>query len=77
MNYICNCSEVNIEEWKRMMKGKIKCSYSRLVNKIKRENPDIYNELGLKYSNPWAEQCGVTPKYYILVHSAIEYFFEK
>ena len=59
------------------MKGARKCSYKRLVAKIKREIPTLYNELSLDYPNPWDEQCKQTNTHYILVHSAIEYFINK
>ena len=59
------------------MKGARKCSYQRLVKKIKRELPSLYQSLALQYYNPFEEQCKQTKTHYILVHFSIEYFLYK
>lgn len=48
-----------------------------LVNKIKKHIPQLYEALALDYYNPYENKCGVNQDYYILVHSAIEYFIKK
>lgn len=75
--YETNCTSVNIEEWNLLMKGARKCSYQRLVTKIKKELPDLYRDLCLEFYNPFEEQCKQTKTHYILVHSAVEYFIRK
>ncbi len=77
MYYETNCTCVSINEWNQLMKGARKCSYNRMVSKIKRELPDLYRELSLNYYNPFESQCKQTRTHYILVHSAIEYFIHK
>lgn len=52
-------------------------NYKWLVNKIKKHIPQLYEALALDYYNPYENKCGVNQDYYILVHSAIEYFIKK
>ncbi|MDM8233584.1 hypothetical protein QUW56_09410 [Phocaeicola barnesiae] len=40
-----------MKEWKTLMKGARKSSYQRLVKKIKRELPFLYQDLALQYYN--------------------------
>lgn len=71
------CVNCGIEKWNELMKGARKCSYKRLVAKIKKELPDLYESLCLNFYNPYEEQCQQTKTHYILVSSAIEYFIHK
>jgi hypothetical protein len=71
------CTNINQDKWNELMKGSKPISYKWLVNKIKRELPDLYKDLCLQYTNPFGEQSKVTKTHYILVHSAIEYFINK
>lgn len=73
----CDCSQVNIDQWNSLMRGARKCSYNKLVRKIKKEMPDVYCSLCLDFPNPWDSDCKQTKTHYILVHSAIEYFIRK
>ena len=59
------------------MRGARKCSYKRLVARIKKELPELYNALCLNLYNPYEESCQQTKTHYILVHSSIEYFIHK
>ena len=77
MYYETNCTCITIDEWYRLMKGARKCSYRRLVSRIKKEMPSLYHELALQFYNPFEEQCKQTKTHYILVHSGIEYFLHK
>ena len=71
------CGDINIYEWERRMKGKRPFSYNKLLRMIKAKYPDFYEEVGLEFPNPYCKQTYQTPNYYILTHSAIEYFFKK
>lgn len=73
----CDCTNSSMEEINTLMKGARKCSYKRLVAKIKKEIPSLYNALSLDTYNPWEDECKQTKTHYILVHSAIEYFLRK
>ena len=53
MYYETCCVDTTLDEWKQRMKGARKASYKRLVRKIKRELPDLYNTLLLDYYNPF------------------------
>ena len=77
MELECTCGEITLEEWNSKMRGNRPISYKWLVRKIKRHLPDLYETLCLDYYNPWQNQCRVNERYYILVHSAIEYFIAK
>lgn len=77
MYYETNCACISINEWNQLMKGARKCSYKRLVSKIKSEIPELYFDLCLNIYNPFESQCRQTKTHYILVHSAIEYFIRK
>jgi hypothetical protein len=77
MYYETNCGNVTIFEWNRLMKGARKASYKRLVERVRKEIPELYEALSLNFFNPWWDQCKQTKTHYILVHSAIEYFIHK
>ena len=66
-----------MDRWTELMRGARKCSYKRLVSRIKRELPELFRDLSLEYYNPWEEECRQTRTHYILVHSAVEYFIRK
>ncbi|WP_418208329.1 hypothetical protein [Bacteroides sp.] len=77
MIYETNCNQLSIDEWTMLMKHARSCSYRLLVQRIRKELPDLYESLALQYPNPYAGQCRQTLTHYILVHSAIEYFIRK
>lgn len=77
MYYECCCADITIEEWKHKMKGIKPVNYQWLVRKIKKHLPQLYEDLMLDVYNPYQEKCGVNREYYVLVHSAIEYFIKK
>lgn len=77
MRYVCCCSDVTKDEWDSLMKGARKCSYWKLVRRIKTELPMLYEKLALGIYNPYCGQCRQTRTHYILVHSMIEYFIAK
>ena len=72
-----DCTSIDIERWDELMKGARKANYPRLVRRIKRELPNLYDTLSLDAFNPWCDHCRQTRTHYILVHSAIEYFIRK
>lgn len=77
ITYQTNCTAASANEVARLMSGKKKASYRLLVNRIKKQYPDLYSALALNLYNPFKEQTAQTKTHYILVHSGIEYFFEK
>lgn len=77
MTFECSCSDIFVERWNELMKGARRASYARLVARIKRELPELYQELALNLYNPWENECKQTRTHYILVHSGIEYFIRK
>lgn len=77
MELECTCSEMTLEEWERKMKGSRPVNYKWLLSKIRKHLPKLYEALCLDYYNPWENECRVNKQYYILVHSATEYFIKK
>lgn len=77
MYYETNCTQISIQKWNALMKGAKKCSYKKLVSRIKKKIPSLYDSLALQFPNPYAEQCQQTKTHFILVHSSIEYFIRK
>ena len=78
MEYIGNCTNINIRDLEKLIKGATKCSGRLLRNKIIKENPEIAECLALQFHNPFEEQSKKNTKtrIAIYVHSAIEYFFK-
>jgi len=56
----------------------IKGNYRKVVKLIKQHLPDLYDDLGLNYYNPWCSQTyrSKDGRYIIITHSMIEYLFE-
>ena len=73
----CTCVTISNEKWEMLMKGSKPINYKWLVNKIKRELPNLYSDLQLCMYNPYGEQSRVTKTHYILVHSMVEFFIKK
>lgn len=73
----CTCYQITEQECETLMRNKRRICYNKLIAKIKKEIPELYNGLCLNLPNPYSDQCGVTDTHYILVHSAIEYFIRK
>ena len=77
MVYETNCTQISVDKWNELMKGARKCSYKKLVARIKDELPNLYRSLQLQVPNPYADMCRQTKTHYILVHSFIEHFIRK
>ncbi len=77
MELECTCENISADEWAQKMKGAKPISYKYLVGKIKKHLPWLYETLALQFPNPYDDKCSVNREYYILVHSAIEYFIRK
>lgn len=77
ISYDGNCTTLDKETVENRMKKARPCSYKRLVSTIKNQIPWLYTYLALDVPNPYYKHCRQTKDYYILVHSAIEYFIKK
>ena len=71
------CGTFSADECERLYRKAKPLNYKWLVNKIKRELPDLYERLSLNLFNPWWEECFKTKTHYILVWSAQDYFIRK
>ena len=73
MEYLGNCSDAGIAS---IAKGCTKLLNKKWFNaKVKKEFPDMYRDLALEYYNPY--RYYQNKKYYVLVHSMIDYVFLK
>lgn len=70
-------NQLSKQEWERKMEHTKPINYKWLVAKIKNHIPKLYEDLCLSFPNPYANKCRVSKDYYILVHSAKEYFIKK
>lgn len=77
MKFIGTCYTFSARHVDSLMKGAYKVSYSRLVARVKREYPDLYEEMALNLRNDFEDECCQTRTHYILVWSGINYFFLK
>lgn len=72
--YDTNCTETTPHNWERLMEGAVKANKKKINSIVKRLLPSLWEELGLKYYNPYSYKRSRT--HLILVHSAIEYFIK-
>lgn len=73
----CTCADIPKKKWEEYMKGARHTDYESLVSKIKKELPDLYEELHLDLFNPYHKDTYETDTHYILTHSTTEYFIKK
>lgn len=69
------CAGFSTRKCDSLMKNRRRFSYKRLVSLIKKQYPDMYEELGLEFPNPWSSDTWKTPIHLIMNHSSVEYFF--
>lgn len=77
MYFKCTCADVTQEEWDELMKGRKPINYDILVNKVRKDCPNLYKKLHLELNNPYKNDCYETDEYYVLTHSCTNYFFKK
>ena len=70
------CVSVTIRKWESLMEKSVKADGLKIRRLIKKHLPDLYQELGLNFSNPYESQCVRTKTHLIYVHSSIEYFIK-
>lgn len=76
MELVSSCVSINISQWEEYMEGTTKANGKTIRNLIKNHLPDLYNELGLNFYNPYENQSMKKPGLLVYVHSGIEYFIE-
>jgi hypothetical protein len=73
MTLVATCVGITIDKWDAFMDGTKKASYKEVHKLIKKLCPDM---VGLTWRNPYKYQYKRKDKLIVVVHSAIEYFFE-
>jgi len=74
IEYECNCTGISDWKWEELMEGATRADKSKIDAIVKRDLPDLYNDLCLQFYNPY--NYFKTDKHLILVHSSIEYFLK-
>lgn len=77
MHLESTCIDMSAEKIQNILEHSKPINYKWLVSKIRKHLPELYSDLCLDFYNPYKNQCRVTKEYYILVHSAIEFFIRK
>ena len=68
------CVGINQDKWDEYMAGTKPACGKRIRGIIKKNLPDLYNDLALDFPNPYEGQCVRKKGLLVYVHSAIEYF---
>lgn len=71
------CIDLTSEKIENILRNSKPINYKWLIGRIRKQIPSLYENLCLDYYNPYQNNCRVTKDYYILVHSAIEFFIRK
>lgn len=74
IEYETCCSCISQDEWDKLMKGAVKANKREINRLVKRFEPTFYNMLALNFYNPY--NYFRTGNHFVVVHSAIEYFFK-
>ena len=72
----CRCCDISEFKWDKLMEGAKKANGSKIKGMIKKQLPELYNDLSLNFGNPYEQQSQKTKTHYIYVWSAIEYFLK-
>lgn len=73
MQLVATCVGITPEQWDKYMEGSTKANYQKIHALIHKNFPE-YNWITV--NNPYCRQYRKKDNMLILVHSAIEYFFE-
>ena len=71
-----NCTSVSLRRWEYLMEGAVKANGEKIKAIIKKHLPELYEEIGLNFYNPYQHQSQRTKTHLVYVHSAIEYFIK-
>nr|DAT06181.1 MAG TPA: hypothetical protein [Caudoviricetes sp.] len=77
MHLESTCIDMPAEKIQAILERSKPINYKWLISKIRKHLPELYSDLCSDFYNPYKNQCRVTKEYYILVHSAIEFFIRK
>ena len=75
IEFECTCVGITLDEFDRLMKGRKRYPYGKMLKAIKKTYPELYDDMGLQFPNPWSKDTYITPTHLIMTHSGIEYFF--
>ena len=72
----CTCAGISEFKWDSLMEGAVKANGKVIRQMIKKQLPDLYEDLALQFPNPYEGNCQRTNTHLIYVHSAVEYFLK-
>jgi hypothetical protein len=76
ISYYANCTSINIKEHEKLMSNSTKANGKKIRQLIKKNCPELTDQLTLNFPNPYEHQSRKKEGMLIYVHSAIEYFFK-
>mgnify|MGYP003402226643 FL=1 len=72
----CNCSQISQIKHEQLYKRAKKANGKKIRMMIKKQLPDLYNDLALEFPNPFESQSVKTEMHLIYIHSATDYFLK-
>lgn len=72
----CTCVDISQTKWDKLMNGAKKANGAKARQMIKKQLPELYENLALQFYNPYESQTQRTETHLIYVHSGIEYFLK-
>lgn len=74
IQYETCCTCIDINTWEELMNGAARANKREINRLVKKYEPAFYDMLALNFYNPYTYYR--TETHFIVVHSAIEYFFK-
>jgi hypothetical protein len=76
LQLVSTCVGCGLHQWDKYMKGTTKADGKRIRTHIKHHLPELFDDLGLDYYNPYEAQSRKKKGLLVYVHSGIEYFIK-
>lgn len=76
ISYYANCTCITIQQHEKLMANSTKANGKKIRQLIKKNCPDLAEEIALNFYNPYEWQSRKKDGLLIYVHSGIEYFFK-
>lgn len=70
------CVGIGILKWESLMEGAVKADGRKIRAMIRKQLPNLFEELCLDFYNPYEPQCVRTNTHLIYISSSIEYFLK-
>lgn len=74
--FYADCTSITITQHEKFMENSTKANGKKIRQLIKNNCPDLYENLGLDFPNPYEHKSRKKDGMLIYVHSSIEYFLK-